>query len=78
VLLGRERLTAPISDWDFQGGDITQRKLLYNAITRAKRAALLLVFDPKRDVATSPILRLLGPPKVLGAKLRTKAQVAQH
>ena len=39
-----------------------QRKLLYNAITRAKKDCLLLVIGNDRDVASSPVLKLLGEP----------------
>lgn len=52
---------------------LAQRKLLYNAITRAKKAAILLMFDPKHQVSKSAVVSLLGQLKVLGARPKVPA-----
>jgi superfamily I DNA/RNA helicase len=54
--------------WGFKvpGDKTAQRKLLYNAVTRAKRAAILLVHDPESCAQDDLVLSLLGKPEMLG------------
>lgn len=40
-----------------------QRRLLYNAITRARSNCLVLVLGSEKEVQNNPALRLLGPPR---------------
>ena len=40
-----------------------QRRLLYNAVTRAKKNCMILVLDPDGHLKTDPVLQLLGPPE---------------
>ena len=39
------------------------RRLLYNAISRAKKTAILLVRDPGSRASNDPVISLLGPPR---------------
>lgn len=40
-----------------------QRRLLYNAVTRARRNCVVLVQGSEASVKADPVLRLLGPPR---------------
>jgi hypothetical protein len=61
--------------WGFKvpGDKTAQRKLLYNAVTRAKRAAILLVHDPEICAQDDLVLSLLGKPEMLGGPKRGTA-----
>lgn len=56
--------------WGFKlpADSVARRKLLYNAVTRAKRHAILLILDPGSRGSTDPVLRLLGTPAVFKPK----------
>jgi hypothetical protein len=59
---------APDKDW--------QRRLLYNAVTRAKQNCLILVLGDLSRAQNDPILRLLGPAQPafsVGVKVKTSA-----
>jgi len=45
-----------------------QRRLLYNAITRAKNNCLVVVLGTEENAKSDPVLRLLGPPRPAFAK----------
>lgn len=45
-----------------------QRRLLYNAVTRAKNNCLVVVLGSEENAKSDPVLRLLGPPRPAFAK----------
>jgi superfamily I DNA/RNA helicase len=50
-----------------------QRRLLYNAITRARSNCLVLVLGSEKEAQSSPALRLLGPPRPAFSKPKKRS-----
>ncbi len=52
-----------------------QRKLLYNAVTRAKESCTVLILGPEKREIEDPVLSLLGPPEPAMQKTKPKKLV---